>query len=142
MLLKYQTGIATLVQFITLSFLGIANALNDTVVECRRDNGDCLGGLLLSTMFFILTALWFGFIWVLGYAAQERRSRRLAQLLIAAEVGVAMIAYFNATHYTNALGLATSVTDLVLAIWIIFLAFRLIRAGENRVVRRRLKAQR
>lgn len=136
MFLKYQTGIATLIQFIVLSFLGIANGLNSVVTECRRDGGDCIGEFLLSTIFFLLTALWFGVIWLIGFTAQQRRSRRLAQLLIGAEILIAMVAYFNAQHYRDALGLFTSIVDLILAIWIITLAFRLMRAGDNRVVRR------
>ena len=134
MKLTYQTAVATLIQFILLSFLGIANGLNSVVTTCRHDGTDCVSNLIVSLIFFILTAGWFGAVWVLGYTAQERRSRRLAQLLIMAEALIALIAFFNAKHHTDILSLATSLIDLALAIWIITLAFRLMRVGGGRVV--------
>jgi drug/metabolite transporter (DMT)-like permease len=131
--LTYQTAVATLIQFITLSFLGIANAMNSIVTTCRHDGHDCISNLIVSIIFFILTALWFGCVWILGTLAQERRSKRLALLLIGAEGIIAMIAYFNARHHTDALSLATSLIDLALALWIITLAFRLVRAKGERI---------
>lgn len=135
MKLTYQTGVATLIQFILLSFLGIANGANSVISTCRHDGTDCVSNLIVSIIFFILTAMWFGAIWLIGYTAQDRRHRRLAQLLIAAEAFVALIALFNARHHTDLLGLFTSLVDLVLAVWIVSLAFRLMRAGDRRVVR-------
>jgi len=136
MKLKYQTAVATLVQFIMLSLLGIANGLNSVVTTCRHDGSNCVSNLLVSLIFFILTAAWFGAIWVLGYTAQERRSKRLAQLLIMAEGLIALIALFNAKHHTDALSLITSLFDLIMAVWIVTLAFRLMRTGGARVVKR------
>lgn len=132
MKLKYQTAIATLIQFIVLSFLGILNALNSMVATCRHDSPNCLSNILVSLVFFVLTAAWFGAIWMLGYMAQENRNKRLAQLLIMVEVFVGLIALFNAKHHTDALGLTTSIIDLMLAIWVISLAIRLIRMGSRR----------
>lgn len=142
MKLTYQTGVATLIQFITLSFLGIANGANSVVTTCRHDGTNCVSNLIVSLIFFILTAAWFGVVWILGYTAQERRSRRLAQLLIAAEAFIALIALFNAKHHTDILSLVTSLFDLVLAIWIISLAIRLMRTGSARVVTKRRSRQR
>jgi uncharacterized membrane protein len=137
MKLTYQTAVATLIQFILLSFLGIANGLNSVVSTCRHDGTDCVSNTLVSLIFFILTALWFGAVWLLAYTAQHRRSRRLAQLLIVAELLIALIALFNAKHNTDALSLATSLIDLALAIWIITLAFRLMRSKGKRITKRR-----
>ncbi len=139
---KYETAVITMVQFIVLSLLGIANALNSIVSTCHSTHGDCVSNLIVSLIFFILTVVWFGFVWILGYNAQERRSHRLAWLLIAAEIFIAMIALFNAKHHTDMLGLGTSVVDLFLAIWVISLAFRLVRAGGGRVVTKQRPRQR
>ena len=133
MKLTYQTAVATLIQFILLSFLGIANGLNSVVTTCRHSSSDCFTNTLVSLIFFILTALWFGAVWLLGYTAQERRSHRLAQLLIVAELLIALVALFNARHHTDILSLATSLIDLCLAIWIITLAFRLMRSKGKRI---------
>ncbi len=134
MKLTYETAIATFIQFIILSFLGIANGLNSVVTTCRHSSSDCVSNLIVSLIFFILTAVWFGAIWLLGFIAQDRRSKRLAQLLICAECLIALVALFNAKHHTDILSLFTSVIDLVLAIWVIILAYRLMRAGGGRVV--------
>ncbi len=131
----YETGIATLVQFVALSFLGIANGLNSVVTTCHSGK-DCVSNLLVSIIFFILTAVWFGCVWLLGYFAQHKRSKRLAQLLICAEALIGLVAAFNAKHHTDVLGLTTSLADLVLAIWVISLAFRLMRADGKRITNR------
>lgn len=127
MKLKYHTGIATLIQFITLTFLGMANGLNSIISTCRHQSNDCAENIMLSIIFFIITAAWFGGIWILGYVAHDRRSKRLAQLLILAECGIGLIALFNAMHHTDLLGLVTSIVDLALVLWVILLAFQLIR---------------
>lgn len=131
---RYETAVVTLIQFITLSLLGIANGLNSIVTTCHADGNDCISNMIVSLIFFIVTVGWFAFIWILGYTAQERRSRRLAQALIAAEALIALVAFFNARHHTDLLSLATSIVDLILAVWIISLAFRLMRSGGGRIV--------
>jgi len=133
MRLTYETGTGTLVQFIVLSFLNIADEINQAVTACRHD-GECLSNTILSVIFYLLVVSWFAAIWALGYIAQDRRSKRLAQLLICAEALIALIAFFNAKHHTDILSLFTSIVDLGLAIWVITLAFRLMRAGGGRVV--------
>lgn len=133
---RYETGAITLIQFIVMSLLNIANGLNSIVTTCHNTGRDCISNLIVSLIFFIIITAWFAFIWILGYTAQERRSKRLAQVLIVAEIGIAMVAYFNARHHTDWLSLATSVIDLILAVWVIFLAFRLMRAKGGRVVAR------
>jgi uncharacterized membrane protein len=132
--LRYETAIATFIQFVFLSLLGIANALNSTVTTCHADGRDCISNLIVSIIFFILTAVWFACVWILGYAAQEKRSKRLAQLLIAIEAFIALIALFNARHHTDFLSLFTSLVDIGLAAWVIVLAFRLMRSSGGRIV--------
>lgn len=138
MKLTYETGLATMIQFIVLSFLNILTGLDSIIATCRHDSSSCVSNTLTSIIFYILIVAWFGIVCVLGYAAQERRSKRLAQLLILAEVMVAFVAFFNVRlnlrYHNGFLSLFTSITDLILAIWIITLAYRLIRAGGGRVV--------
>lgn len=137
MKLTYQTATATLIQFITLSFLGMANGLNSVTTTCRHTGKDCISNLIVSIIFFMLTALWFGIIWSVGYMAEQRRSKLLARLLIAMELLVAVVAFFNARHHTDILSLLTSLVDLALAVWIITLAVRLMRSGGKRITRPR-----
>ena len=134
MKIKYQTGIATLIQFITLSVLAFANSVNSVVSTCHSDHSNCISNLIVTLIFTIILVVWFGFIWVLGFTAQHQRSKRLSQLLIAIEGAVILVAAFNAKHHTDWLSLATSFTDVMLGIWVVFLAFRLMRSDGGRIV--------
>lgn len=134
MKLTYETGTATLIQFITLSLLNIINGFNSSITICRKENtGECVESAVVSFVFFVLVVGWFGIIAALGYAAQSRRSKRLAQLLIMAELLVVGVAYINIHGHPDALSLAISLIDLMLAVWIIYLAFRLMRSGGKRI---------
>lgn len=133
-LTKYQVATIALVQFIAMSLLGIANAINSIVVACKANDGSCGSNTLTSLVYFLLIAGWFGFLWILSFTAQQTRSRKLAFVLMGAEGLVAMIALFNARNHVDLLGLTTSVIDLTLAIWVIILAFRLLRAKGGRLV--------
>jgi hypothetical protein len=136
--LTYQTGIAAFIQFLVLSFLTLASQLVSVVSTCRQDSGNCISNLITSTILYILVAVVFGSIWLIGAGAQSRRSRRLAQLLICIEGFIALVALFSLklslhTH-KNIVGLAASFGILALALWIIVLAFRLMRSDGGRVV--------
>jgi len=137
MKIKFETGIATLVQFIALSLLGILNALNSIISTCHNAADECVTNSMLSIIFFMITVFFFGVIWVLGYTVQDRRSKRLAQLLIMIELLIMIVALFNARHHTDLLSLFTSVLDFGLAVWVIVSAAILIKYGGKRVVTQR-----
>jgi hypothetical protein len=141
MRLNYETGTATLIQFIVLGFLNIANAVDSIITTCNHPGADCVGNLLTSMIIFLLITSWFGVILVLGFGAQERRNKRIAWLLICAELAVIAVACYNIKlnieFHNGLLGLVTSCADVAISIWVISLAYRLIKAGGGRVVRRR-----
>ncbi|MDL2341530.1 MAG: hypothetical protein QFB87_00420 [Patescibacteria group bacterium] len=134
MFLQYRTGLATLVQFISLCLLGILNTADSVISTCTSHHSTCISNLLVSVIFYLLMAAWFGGLWVIGYSAQERRSRRLALLLIGLELLVLLVAAFNAQHHANFINLLTSAIDSLLAIWVILLAWRLSRSKGGRIV--------
>ena len=133
MKLRYETGTATLIQFAVITILGIVTQLSSTLTSCFKHTGNCVSDSLTALIYIILLAVWLGTVSVIGYGAQEKRSRRLAQLLIAAEGMIAIIALFNARHYPNIMGLIASLIDLGIAAWIIMLAWRLMRAKGGRI---------
>jgi hypothetical protein len=141
MRLKYQTAVATLIQFIVLSFLNIANAITSVVTTCHHDSSSCVTNLLTSTVLYILVVGWFGLMLAIGYGAQEQRSKRLAQLLIAAELLTTLVACFNVkldlkSHSSLlSLSLITSLADILLGLWVVSLAYRLMRADGRRITR-------
>jgi len=142
MRLTYETGVATLIQFIILSFSNIANTVASIISTCHHSPADCVTNMLSSIVFYLLTVAWFGVIAAIGYNAQVKRSRRISQILIIAELMVFLVAAYNIklglTYHNGALSLFTSLIDSILAVWIITLAFRLMRAKGGRVVRKRV----
>lgn len=137
MKIKYETNIATLVQFITLSLLNIATGLNSIITTCIHNSNDCVTNTMLSVIFFIIVAIFFAGVWVLGYTVQDRRSTRLAQLLILVEIAIFLFALLNAKNHTDLLSLFTSITDMLLAIWVIASCLVLIKNGGKRAPARR-----
>jgi len=139
MRLTYQTSVATFIQFVIVSLFTLVSQTVSTVSSCHQNGNDCVGNLAISIIFYIIVAVMFGAIWLIGYGAQARRSRRLAQLLIGIEAFLGLLALFSIklnAHSRSAAGLFASFGMLVLAAWIISLSFRLMRAGGGRVVNR------
>lgn len=135
MKLRYETGIATLIQFVAMMMFGFVNGLVSIIDDCHNNGfSGCAPNTVVTFAYILILAGWFGFIAMLGYAAQDQRSHRIARVLMAAEFLVVMIALFNARHHPSILELLTSLTDAALGIWVIILAFRLSRAKGGRIV--------
>jgi hypothetical protein len=139
---RYETGIVTLIQFILLSLLSLANSLNSIISTCVQNSGQCIENMIPSILLFILITVWFAAVWILGYSAQENRSRWQACLLICAEFAIAVVALFSIKHHSDWLSATTSAIDLVFAVWVIFLAVRIASSSGGRVVARGRGAQR
>lgn len=114
--------------------LGFVGGVAGVIEQCRDEAiAGCVQDSVVSLMYVLLLAGWFGFLAMLGYAAQDQRSHRLAKVLMGAEFLVLVVALFNAKHFPNILGLVTSLADAGLAAWVIVLAFRLNRAKGGRI---------
>lgn len=133
MRLTYQVGIAALIHLAVITLFNIANGAQSSVQQCTGAGTDCIGGIITNMLYFILTTLWFGAVWLLAVAAQERRGRSLVVLLLIAELMIFVVASFNFQHGSNPLGRITSLVDMLLALWVGFLAIRLWLAGGGRV---------
>ena len=134
MLLPNRTAATTLIQFVVVSLFSLLNGFDSVISTCSSRANNCVSNMLATTLLFLLTSFVFGAIWVLGFTVQDRRSRRLASLLIAIEAMVFLIASFNANNHRNLLSLLASTANALLAIWVAALAFRLIRAKGGRMV--------
>lgn len=132
--LKYETGIATSIQFIVVTFFNIINGIASSINQCTNGNNDCVGNIVLSLLYFLVISIWFGGLWLAGFAAQDRRSKRISQILIAGELMVLLVSLFDLTHHNpSAMGKITSFVDAILAFWVTLLAFRLMTAKGGRV---------
>lgn len=133
MRLTYQAGIAALIQLAVMTLLNVLNGVYSTVQQCTNASNDCVGNIITSMLYFMILTFWFAFLWILGATAQDRRSRKLAIILIGAEFLVFGVALFDARHHTYLLGLVTSLTDALLAAWVMWLGLRIFIAGGGRV---------
>lgn len=88
---------------------------------------------MFSIVFIIMAALWFLGIAAVGYAAEERRNRNFALLLIALELATAGVAFGFVTHPGNSFGLISALLIVAGALWICLMAWRLAKARGGRV---------
>lgn len=138
MRLRYETGIATLVQFIVGAVLSFVNGGASIIGSCvRSTTADCVSNALVSLILIIMTALAFGALWGLGYLAQERRSARLALLLIGCEGFAALVFIFDAKQSPAIVDRLTNVLSFFVALWVMVVAWRLGRAKGGRIVHTR-----
>ncbi|MGH7234078.1 MAG: hypothetical protein ACREF7_01360 [Candidatus Saccharimonadales bacterium] len=136
--LKYETGIAATIQFIALTLLNFFSGVSTSVRQCINGSGSCAGDIALAIVYFMIITIWFGFLWLAGFAAQDRRSRRIAQALILAEGLVFLVGLYDfSKHKQSIIDMLISLVEIVSAAWIAWLAFRLIHAKGGRVRGRR-----
>jgi hypothetical protein len=134
MKLRYQTGAVTLMQFAIVTIFGLLTQMGPAVDDCIKSRGDCANEVMSSLLYVVLLGVWLIFVSVIGYAAQDRRNRRMAQLLIACEGFIGLIALFNARHFPSVVGLISSLVNLGFAILAIYLAWNIIRSRGGRIV--------
>lgn len=136
MKLRYETGTATLIHFLVIMLLGFIGGVEGVYQQCHGSGvADCVQGSMVTLVYVLLLAGWFGFLAILGYAAQDQRNHKLARALMIFEFPVVVVALFQAKHFPSILGLVTSLIDATFAIWIIYLAFRLSRAKGGRITK-------
>jgi hypothetical protein len=135
MKLRYETGVATMIQFIVIGMLNLLSMFYLSVDGCVEGD-DCVTNAFLNIVVFVMIGIGLMFIATLGYAAQHKRSKRLSQLLIAVEGFVALVSLFSFQHYQNNFSRIISAISLGLALWVSILAFRLMRSGGGRISRR------
>ncbi len=135
MKLRYETGAATLVQFAVGTILGFLTQFSTVVASCFKHSGDCVSDTLTSLLYVILLGMWLGFVSVIGYAAQDKRSQRLAQILVGLEGIILLVILFNIRGSHNLFDQLASLIDLAICIWVVMLAWRLMRAKGGRIVK-------
>ena len=132
--LKYETGIATTIQFILLTILNFANGISGSVNQCSNGGRACVSNIIISLVYFLVITSLFAGLWIVGFMAQDKRSKRICQLLIAGESFLALIGLFDLVHHTPSIfSIIISLFELLTAVWVSWLAFRLMLAKGGRV---------
>lgn len=142
MRLTHQTGVSTFIQFLLLSFLALGSQLFSAVSTCHSDSVNCVSNLITSIIFYIVVAVIFGGIWLIGFAAQSSRNKWLTRLLICIEAFIALGTLFSlklSLHNKpkNVFAVIAEFVILVVAVWTITLAVQLLQSQGKRISRRR-----
>ena len=140
MKLRYETGVAALVQFVITIGLSFLNGAASIIGGCLHGfTADCVTNGLSSLILIILIVIALGFLLALGYMAQERRSTSLARLLMGFEAFAALIFLFDAKQSPGVFDRITNFIYFLLAAWVIILAWRLSRSHGGRIVHARAR---
>ena len=138
MRIRYETGTATFVQFIIGAGLSFVSGVASIIGGCRDVSGaDCVSNAFVSLILIILTVVAFSFLLGLGYVAQERRSNRLALILIGCEAFAMLIFLFDARQSPAVVDKLTNAISFIVAAWVAFVAWNLSRARGGRLVKTR-----
>lgn len=141
MTLRYQTATATFVQLAVMTLLVIIGGIMDVAKNCENSS-ECVVNSFLWIIIAFLLAGWYAVLFALGYFAQEKRSYKLARLLIAGELFTAFISLMlikNPSSFYSGLG---AIIALLFAVWVIILAWRIYRARGSRITAPRSGATR
>jgi hypothetical protein len=132
--LKYETGVAATFQFIVLTVLNFISGISSSVSQCLNGTGGCVSDVVLAILYFLVITVWFGALWLAGFAAQDRRSRRIAQFLILAEGLVFLVGLYGfKRHSQSIISALISLAEIITSAYVAWLAFRLMRAKGGRV---------
>jgi hypothetical protein len=137
MRVRYETGVAALIQFACGTILAAINGGGSVIGECLHHSGaDCATNTFVTLLFLIFTAGALAVLAILGYIAQERRSPRLAYILMAVEMGAALIYLFDAKQAPGLIDRITNLASCLIAVWVVVVAWRLARSRGARIVTR------
>lgn len=122
---RYSTGPVASLQAAVMIGLNVINAVVNN------------SGVQMSIAYLVVIVVWFGFIAVLGYAVEDRRTRSLTLLLGIIEFVVAATALYDLYRLNGPLGFITSLSDFVLALVVMYLSYQLLVAGKSRMTKPR-----
>lgn len=132
MSIRYQTSTATFVQLAVMTLLVIMGGIADVAKNCENA-AECLTNSFLWIVIAFIIACWYAVLFAIGYFAQEKRSYKLARILILGELFTAFVALMFLRTPSSLLGVITSGAAIVLAAWTIVLAWRIYKARGSRI---------
>ncbi len=130
--MRYQTSTATFVQLAVMTLLVIMGGIADVAKNCENAS-ECLTNSFLWIVIAFMIACWYAVLFAIGYFAQEKRSYKLARILILGELFTAFVALMFLRTPSSLLGVITSGAAIVLALWAIVLAYRIYKARGSRI---------
>lgn len=132
MRLHYQTATATFIQLAVMTLLTMIGGIKDVASNCENA-GECVTNSFLWIIIVFMLAGWYVALFAIGYFAQEKRSYKLARLLILGELFTAFIALMLFRNPSSFYGGAAALIAAILALWVTVLAYRLYKARGSRI---------
>lgn len=134
MRIHYQTSSATLAQFIVGTLLTFITGVVAIIQGCRTGN-ECVSNAFVSLILVLFVVGGYILLLIVGYLAQERRSSKLALLLIGLEAIASIIFLFDAKQAPDLIDRLINILSLVIAIWVAWVALQLYRSKGARIVK-------
>lgn len=123
---NHNVSHATFIQAVVVIVLTAVNGVYSGLTSCLgADKADCTTNSVLAVILVILAIIWFGFLSAMSYAAWVRRTTALIVLFAALEAITGGVSAFDLIHFDNAIGLITSLIDLLLALWVLYMTYHL-----------------
>lgn len=141
MKLQYQTATATFIQLAVMTLLIVIGGIKDVASNCENSM-ECVTNSFLWIIIIFILAGWYLTLFAIGYFAQERRSHRLARLLIAGELFTVFVALMLVKNPSSIYSGVSAGVALALGLWIILLAWRLNKARGGRITAKKHAAGR
>lgn len=132
MTLRYQTATATFVQLAVMTLLVIVGGIMDVAKNCENSS-ECVVNSFLWIIIAFMLAGWYAVLFAIGYFAQEKRSYKLARLLIAGELFTAFISLMLIRNPSSHYSRFGALIALLLAVWVMVLAWRIYKARGSRI---------
>ena len=99
-----------MIQFVVGILLSFVTGGMSIIGGCRGANsGDCVSNAFVSLILIILVAVCYAILLGVGYIAQERRSPRLAMVLMGLEAVAVLVFALDAKHAPDPITLLTNI---------------------------------
>lgn len=125
---NHNVSQATFTQAAIVIILTAINGIFSGLSSCLgQDKADCTTNSVLAVVLVVLAIIWFGFLSALSYAAWIRRTTALIVIFILLEIITTGVSAFDLKHYDNVVGLITSLINLLVGLWVLFMSVHLFR---------------
>lgn len=132
MTLRYQTATVTFIQLAIMTLLVVVGGIMDVIKNCENST-ECVTNSFLWIIIAFMLACWYAALFAIGYFTQEKRSYKLARLLIAGELFTAFVALMLAKNPSSTYSRVGALVALFFAVWTIVLAWRIYKARGSRI---------
>ena len=138
MTLRHQTSAATFTQLAVMTLLVIIGGVKDVASNCENAS-ECVTNSFLWIIIIFMLAGWYVALFALGYFAQEKRSYKLARVLIAGELFTAFVALMFVRHPSSFYGGFSAFVALIFALATTVFAYRIYKARGSRITTKQHK---